>query len=138
MPVPILGATQEWECPAKHCTRRARTLKPGASAPSHQCPQMRGLVVPFVRKGTRAEMRAVERQDYIGADLVQTDGNGRPVMAVETVRDEGRDVAVYAPVAQAALAVPPVKRPRERASTARGAALNPTVRIEERSGHGLE
>jgi len=129
MPVPILGIAQDWECPAKHCTRRARTLKPGAPAPSHQCPQMRGLVVPFVHKGTRAEMRAVERQDYIGAELVQTDGNGRPVMAVETVRDDGQDVAVYAPAATSVgIAQPPQ---RDRAASSRGFALNPTIRIVE-------
>jgi len=138
MPVPILGAAQVWECPGGRCTTKARTAKPGASAPSHRCRGLAGLVVPMVPEGTKAEARPIERQDYIGADLVQADGNGRPVMAVETVRDDGQDVAVYAPVAQAALAVPPVKRPRDRASTARGAALNPTVRIEERSGHGLE
>jgi hypothetical protein len=83
----------------------------------------------MVPEGTKAEARPVERQDYIGDDLVQTDGNGRPVMAVETVRNEGQDLTVYAPVATAALSVPAVKRPRDRVSSARGAALNPTIRI---------
>jgi hypothetical protein len=137
MPVPILGA-RVWECPGGRCTTKARTANAGAPAPPHQCRGMNGLTVPMVPEGTKAEARPVERGDYIGNELVQTDSEGRPVMAVETVRDDGQDVAVYAPVAVAALSAPPVKRPRERAGTARGAALNATIRIEERSGHGLE
>lgn len=133
MPVPILGAAQEWECPTKHCTRNARTLKPGAAAPQHQCPEMRGLVIPFVRKGTRAEARTVERGDYIGRELVQTDGEGRPVMAVQTVRDDGQDVAVYAPTATSEAEAPPPRR-ADRAGLARASAYNPTIRIEERAG----
>lgn len=129
MPVPILGVTQVWQCPGGRCTTRARTTKPGAPAPPHQCRGLAGLTVPMVPEGTKAEARPIERQDYIGDDLVQTDGNGRPVMAVETVRNDGQDLAVYAPVATAAMSAPPVKRPRERASTARGAALNPTIRV---------
>lgn len=129
MPVPILGVTQVWECPGGRCTTKARTTAPGASAPPHQCRGMAGLVVPMVREGTRAEARPVERGDYIGNEVVQTDADGRPVMAVQTIRDDGEDATVYAPVATAALSAPPVKRPRERAGTARGAALNPTIRI---------
>jgi hypothetical protein len=45
-------------------------------------------------------VEAVEREDYVGKEVVTTDGEGRPVMAVETTRDDGNDVAVFAPCAQ--------------------------------------
>jgi hypothetical protein len=92
---------------------------------------MAGLVVPLVPAGTRAESRPIERGDWIGKELVQTDANGRPVMAVQTVRDEGEDVAVYAPAATAGIETP---RPADRAAVSRAAALNPTIRITERTG----
>jgi len=65
----------------------------------HRCPGLAGLSAPMVPAGTRAKVEAVEREDYIGAEDVQYDGNGRPIMAVVTTRDEGNDVAVYAPTA---------------------------------------
>lgn len=40
-----------------------------------------------------------EREDYIGKQDVPLDGNGRPVMSVETIRDDGTDVIVFAPTA---------------------------------------
>jgi hypothetical protein len=54
-----------------------------------------------VAVGTKAKVEAVERGDYIGRELVQSDGNGRPVMAVVTTRDDGQDCAVLAPTATA-------------------------------------
>lgn len=50
--------------------------------------------------GTRAKVVAVERGDYVLDERVQTDGDGRPVMAIETTRDDGIDVAVLAPMAR--------------------------------------
>ena len=55
----------------------------------------------MVPAGTRCKVEAVERQDYINGDHVRLDGEGRPVMAVVTTRDDGNDVAVYAPTATA-------------------------------------
>lgn len=81
-------------CPATHVTRQA-----GPHTPFHPCAGMRGLSVPYVAEGVRAGRVAVERGDYIGADAVQLDDDGRPVMAVLTVRDEGQDCTVYAPCA---------------------------------------
>jgi len=133
MPVPILGAVQVWECPGGRCTTRARTTKAGAGPPNHQCKGLALLTVPMVKLGTRAESRPVERGDYIGSELVQTNAEGRPVMAVETVRDDGQDVAVYAPVATAGGEAAPPRRAGKSASS-RGSAYNPTIRIEERAG----
>lgn len=69
--------------------------------PMHRCKGMAGLMVPLIREGTRAEHRAVERGDYVGKELVTCDANGRVIMAVQTVRDEGEDCTVYAPTAVA-------------------------------------
>jgi hypothetical protein len=65
----------------------------------HSCRGMAGLTVPMVPAGTRCKMTVVEREDWIGAEKVQRDGNGRPVMSVITTRDSGQDCTVYAPVA---------------------------------------
>lgn len=55
----------------------------------------------MVMAGTSAKIVAVEREDYVGTDLVQTDGEGRPIMSVVTVRDDGQDCMVFAPTATA-------------------------------------
>jgi len=57
----------------------------------------------MVPAGTHCKVVAVEREDYVGRELVQTDGNGRPVMAVQTIRDDGMDCAVLAPCATASI-----------------------------------
>jgi hypothetical protein len=53
----------------------------------------------MVLEGTRACVRAVAREDYVGSEDVQYDGDGRPVMSVVTERDDGQDCAVFAPAA---------------------------------------
>jgi hypothetical protein len=55
----------------------------------------------MVPAGTKAKVVAHEREDYINGDTVQVDGDGRPVMAIVTTRDEGQDVTVLAPCATA-------------------------------------
>jgi hypothetical protein len=66
----------------------------------HNCRGLAGLSAPMVPAGTRCKVEAVERGDYVRDELVQTDSDGRPVMSVVTTRDDGNDVAVYAPTAQ--------------------------------------
>lgn len=100
MSVFSLASERRWECP--NCTVTAVSTTPGAHTPFHPCRGLRGLQAPMVQAGIRCEVRAVEREDWIGRELVQTDGEGRPIMAVVTTRDEGTDCAVYAPTAQAA------------------------------------
>jgi len=95
----LLSPEHRWECPncdATHVTREARP-----HTPFHPCRGLRGLSTPFVQAGTKAKVEAVERGDYVGREQVQTDGGGRPVMAVVTTRDEGQDCTVYAPAAVA-------------------------------------
>lgn len=88
-----------WECLS--CDRKSITRELIPRARPHVCRARLGLRIPMVPAGTRGEHRVREREDYIGAELVQyAPGNGRPVMAVETHRDDGRvDAVVYAPTA---------------------------------------
>lgn len=95
----LLTTERRWECPscdAQHVTRDQRP-----HTPFHPCAALAGLSAPFVPAGVRAEHRRVEREDYVGGEVVQTDGDGRPVMAVVTVRDDGQDCTVFAPTATA-------------------------------------
>jgi hypothetical protein len=55
----------------------------------------------MVPAGTKCKIEAHEREDYIGKEMVQTDGEDRPVMSVITTRDQGQDCTVYAPCATA-------------------------------------
>lgn len=73
----------------------------------HGCSGMRGLLAPMVRVPAerielpRGSVRtvAVERGDYVAGAGVQTDGEGRPVMAVRTDRADGSfDTTILAPV----------------------------------------
>jgi len=95
MNAPILGS--RWYCP--NCDSTAVTYD--SKIPMHPCRGLVGLVVALVRHGVRAKVEAVEREDYVGSEVVQTNGEGRPVMAVVTTTDEGRDCTVLAPIAVA-------------------------------------
>lgn len=97
----ILVREQHWTCP--NCTLTEVTREVAPHTRFHACRGLRGLTAPMVPDGTRCKVEAVEREDYIGREMVQTDGEGRPVMAVVTTRDEGNDVAVLAPCAVARL-----------------------------------
>jgi hypothetical protein len=98
MSVFALAAERRWECPNCDHTDVTREAQPHTRF--HNCPGLAGLSAPMVPAGTRCKVEAVERGDYVRGELVQTDGNGRPVMSVVTTRDDGNDVAVYAPTAQ--------------------------------------
>lgn len=100
MTVPLLTPVHQlWTC--ARCTTRARTTGPEPKTPFHACRGTRGVTLPLVPEGVRADVRVVEREDYVGREMVQTDGEGRPVMAVVTERDDGQDCAVLAPCATA-------------------------------------
>ena len=98
MAVTLLGSSRNWECP--NCDDTAVTAADVANR-FHRCKGLRGLVAPMVTAGTRAKVEAREREDYVGKELVQTDGEGRPVMSVVTTRETGQDTTVYAPTATA-------------------------------------
>lgn len=99
MTATILTAEQHWTCP--NCALEDVThFAPDVVASRfHPCPGLNGITAPMVPAGTRCKVEAVERGDYINGDLVTVDGAGRPIMQVLTTRDEGNDVAVFAPCA---------------------------------------
>lgn len=95
----ILNAEQHWTCPNCHVT----DVTVGQANRFHPCTGLAGLTAPLVLDGVRCKVVAEERQDYVGREHVRYDANGRPVMAVRTVREDGEDLAVYAPTALAQL-----------------------------------
>jgi len=103
MPVPILNSERRWECP--NCTATDVTHEAQPHSRFHSCRGLKGLTAPMVPAGTRCKVEAVEREDYVGKETVTLDGEGRPVMRVETTREDGNDVAVFAACATANMKV---------------------------------
>lgn len=97
--VALLTSERHWVCP--NCDFTDVTFEQGVTSRFHTCGGLRGLSAPMVPEGTKAKVEAMDRDDYVGRDahLVQTDGNGRPVMSIVTTRDDGQDCAVLAPLA---------------------------------------
>jgi hypothetical protein len=101
--VVILTQERRWCCP--NCDETAvtneLTAAPGAGAARfHNCRGLRGLTAPMLPEGMVAKVEVREREDYVGDERVQTDGEGRPVMSVVTIREDGQDCIVFAPTAQ--------------------------------------
>ena len=96
---PLLTREQRWSCPNCDLTDVTREATPHTRF--HACRGLRGLTAPMVPDGTRCKVEVAERGDYVGKEMVQTDGEGRPVMSVVTTRDQGQDCTVYAPCATA-------------------------------------
>lgn len=94
--IPVLRNRRYWVCP--NCTVEDVTFETIPGIRMHSCPGLHGLTAPLVLKGTKAKVEAKEREDYIGSDDVRLH-EGRPVMSVVTTRDDGQDVAVFAPTA---------------------------------------
>jgi hypothetical protein len=92
-----LAPEQRWVCP--NCSETLVTRDARPHTPFHPCPGLRGLTAPLVSEGIACKVEAIERQDYVGTEDVQRDGEGRPVMSVVTTRDDGQDCAVLAPTA---------------------------------------
>lgn len=93
----LLRPEHHWTCP--NCTATDVTYETQPHARFHSCAGLKGLSAPFVPEGLACKVVTEERGDYVGRDLVQVDGDGRPIMAVVTVRDDGEDRAVLAPTA---------------------------------------
>jgi hypothetical protein len=92
-------AYAEWCCPSCGLTERTAPNVPNRW---HVCPKLKGISIQLVRSGISASVVVNERLDYIGKETVQLLGaDRRPVMNVTTVRDDGQDVVVYAPTANA-------------------------------------
>ncbi|MGA1346256.1 MAG: hypothetical protein ACO35E_09850 [Ilumatobacteraceae bacterium] len=95
----MLDRSTRWACPL--CTTEAVTVRAEPHTQMHRCSGLKGLLAPMVEAGTSCKVEAHEREDYVGTELVQTDGEGRPIMAVVTTRDDGQDCTVFAPTATA-------------------------------------
>lgn len=89
---------RDWYCP--QCKKTERTNDDGTGTRFHVCPKMLGLSAPMVLAGVSAKLVLHEREDYVGKELVRlTPEQRRPVMNLQTVRDDGIDTIVYAPTA---------------------------------------
>lgn len=88
----ILNPIRRWYCP--NCKQTSITHEAVPHTRFHSCVGLHGLAAPMLPEGERAQVRAVEREDYIG------DSNAGRVMAVITDRPDGsNDTAVFAPTA---------------------------------------
>ena len=102
----ILDPSKRWQCPAcdlQYVTREARP-----HTPMHPCSKMNGLLAPYVEvTGLELDHSAVrlvrvDRDDYVGGDIVRTDAEGRPAAAVLTERADGsNDCHAFASTASA-------------------------------------
>lgn len=88
-----------WVCP--NCPATDVTYESDPHTRFHNCRGMKGLTTPMVQEGVRCKIEAVEREDYVGKEDVQLDGDNRPIMSVVTTREDGQDCVVYAPAATA-------------------------------------
>jgi hypothetical protein len=101
MTAALLERSQKWECP--NCTFVDVTTEANPHSRFHSCAGLKGLTAPMVPAGTRCKIEAVEREDVIGDEVVQTDADGRPIMALITTREDGQDCTVFAPLAVGSL-----------------------------------
>lgn len=108
MPAPLLEPpVQRWEC--AHCNLKGVSRELVTKTPYHTCHGLKGVWAPMVLEEHRRKtvVRTVVREDYVGNEVVTTDDDGRPIMAVETVREDGsNDVAVFAPCATTRASAP--------------------------------
>jgi hypothetical protein len=94
-----LSAETHWICP--NCPAVDVTHEVEPHTRFHDCAGLAGLTAPMVREGVKCKVEAVEREDYVGNEDVRYDDNGRPIMSVLTTRDDGNDLVVFAPTANA-------------------------------------
>lgn len=86
-----------WIC--KFCNFRDVTREARIHTRMHDCPGMGGLSTPMLDESMKVDLVVNEREDYVGKDLVQTDAEGRAIMSIKTIREDGEDCVVYAPTA---------------------------------------
>ena len=94
-----LDPWQDWFCPNCAVTERTRPLAPNASR-FHTCAGLHTLTAPLVRTGVACKVEAEVRGDYLNGEIQATGDDGKPYMAVRTIRNDGEDLAVNAGLAQ--------------------------------------
>ena len=99
--IPLIEAPiTDWVCPA--CKATDQTKQHGYHVRYHTCPKLRFLSAPMVKAGTAAKLEVHEWADDVGDELVQRDPErNRPIISLETTRDNGNDLIVFAPTARA-------------------------------------
>jgi hypothetical protein len=99
MAVVLLDTYQDWSCPNCGLSDRTRPMPANASR-FHPCPKLHGLTAPLIRAGMDCKVVAIERGDYLNGSIQRTGDDGKPYMAVETVRADGsNDRAAFAELA---------------------------------------
>jgi hypothetical protein len=58
---------------------------------------MGGMTTPMVHEGDKAVVRRLDREDYIGDEDVQLDADGRPIRAIVTEYEDGRNDCIVFP-----------------------------------------
>ena len=103
MEVPLLKVPYEdWYCPNCGLSERTQKLPPNASR-FHTCSRLHMLTAPLVRVGTDCKVEAEERTDYLNGEIQETGDDGKPYMAVRTIRNDGDDLLVNAGFARGRL-----------------------------------
>ncbi len=92
----LQAPVRDWYCP--NCTEESQTREFRPHSRFHACAGLAGLAAPMLEVGVKAKVEMREREDYIGTEQIRLH-EGRPVMSVVTTRDDGQDVAVFAPTA---------------------------------------
>lgn len=93
----LVSYVRHWKC-ANGCGMTKKTDIPEPHAPLHQCYLLRGAWVPFIEEGEKAHQVINRREDYAGTDLLTRDGDGKPVMSIQTIHEDGReDCTIFAP-----------------------------------------
>lgn len=95
--IPLIESITFWFCP--NCGKEDVTNEQRAHSRMHTCPKMGMLSAPMLLKGTKAKVYSVEREDYVGKDIVRLNDAGRPIMSIVTERENGQDAIVFAPTA---------------------------------------
>jgi hypothetical protein len=95
--VPLLTAVTRWECPNCDITDVTRGPVPNRF---HTCAGLHALTAPLIPAGVHCAVVAEERGDYLNGEIQATGDDGKPYMAVRTIRDGGEDLAVNAGLAQ--------------------------------------
>lgn len=103
--IPLLKPQYEdLHCPnCGYAERLPEPLPPGSSR-FHNCVKLHNLSAPLVPVKADCKVEAVNRDDYLGDEIVNMGDDGKAYMAIETTHADGHtDRAVNAGLAQARL-----------------------------------
>lgn len=104
---PDLVAPLERVFECSSCGKRVKTNDTYVAPRLHPCPALNGLLADLTLCNTRGDLDVkvkhvpIAREDYVGDELVRRDDNGRPWMAMDTLRADGsNDRLAFAPTAR--------------------------------------